>query len=77
MPRKPLTSATEVAKKLGISIDDALVLQVAHLDLLVAAATGKVDLNALARETLASRGLGRKGEWVGFDRATAEWKVAG
>lgn len=76
MPRKPLTTATEVAKKLGIG-DDAYILQVAHLDLLVAAASGKVDLNALARETLASRGLGRKGEWVGFDRATAEWKVAG
>jgi hypothetical protein len=77
MPRQqPATSAATAAKAAGVSIDDALVLQVAHLDLLLAAADGRVDLNALAREALASQGLGRRGKWVGFDAAAKEWGVS-
>ena len=32
-------------------------------------ARGEIDLNRIAREELASRGLGLRGEWVGFQKA--------
>lgn len=38
---------------------------------LVAAASGGIDLNRLARQTLAGRGLNQAGEWVGFAAAAA------
>lgn len=34
-------------------------------DILLAAAEGKVDLNQIAALLVASRGIGRKGAWVG------------
>ncbi len=36
---------------------------------LIAAATGKVDLNLLAREELANRGYDLNNQWVGFEKA--------
>lgn len=36
---------------------------------LIAAATGKVDLNLLAREELANRGYDVNNQWVGFEKA--------
>ena len=42
---------------------------------LAAAARGEIDLNRLAREELAARGLDNKGVWVGFDRAKQHHKV--
>jgi hypothetical protein len=36
---------------------------------LAAAARGEIDLNDLARQELASRGLDHDGKWVGFERA--------
>ena len=36
---------------------------------LAAAARGELDLNRLAREEMASRGLDLDGNWVGFKRA--------
>ncbi len=44
-------------------------LQLASNSVLVDVATGKVDLNVLARMELAARGLSQTGAWVGFDRA--------
>jgi len=38
-------------------------------EFLAACARGEVDMNKLARATLAGRGLGLKAEWVGFDAA--------
>lgn len=38
---------------------------------LAAAASGRIDLNALARRELAQRGLDQSGAWVGFDKAAA------
>jgi hypothetical protein len=35
-----------------------------------------LDLNQLAREEMASRGLDLKGDWVGFDRARQIHQVA-
>ena len=40
---------------------------------LVAAANGRVDFNLLAAQELANRGLSRKGAWLGFERARAEY----
>ena len=36
---------------------------------LAACARGEVDMNKLAKATLADRGLGLNGEWIGFDAA--------
>ena len=58
-----------VAILLDIPLDDVLVLQSAHVKLILAAARGEVDLNALAREEMANRGIDSRGRWVGFDEA--------
>lgn len=39
--------------------------------LLAAVAQGRVDMNKLAADELASRGLNEQGKWVGFDTARA------
>ena len=38
-------------------------------DIIAAAARGDIDLNRLAREALASRGLDHNAKWIGFDAA--------
>lgn len=65
----PMKTAAKIAKDLGLSIDETLVLQSAHIALLAAAARGEIDLNRLAQEELASRGLDCAGKWVGFEVA--------
>ncbi len=48
-------------------------LQTFAAAILVAAATGEIDLNWMAREELAARGLDRSGVWCGsFAKAKAE-----
>lgn len=49
----------------GLS-DDQVSISILDIELLKAAAQGKVDLNELARQELASRGLDHDGKWVGF-----------
>lgn len=51
--------------------DEMLSIQVLPISVLVAAATQQLDLNALAREELASRGLDVSGKWIGFKKASA------
>ena len=51
------------------TVDELGFLQTALSKVLAAAARGEIDLNQLAREELASRGLDTKGVWVGFERA--------
>ncbi len=51
------------------SIDDLGFIQLAMTEVLAAVARGELDLNRLAREELANRGLDAQGQWVGFDRA--------
>lgn len=51
------------------TIDEIGFIQIALTKVLAAAARGELDLNQLAREELASRGLNDQGAWVGFDRA--------
>ena len=48
-------------------------IHVAPLSVLVAAASGKVDLNQLALQELANRGYDRLGVWVGFKQARAQY----
>jgi hypothetical protein len=43
--------------------------------LLLDIAAGKINPVKLAKRELANRGLGKGGEWLGFDRAKKEWKV--
>ena len=49
----------------GLS-DDQVSISILDIELLKAAAQGKVDLNELARQELANRGLDHDGKWVGF-----------
>lgn len=66
--------ADEIIERLRDANDDKVHELLGHFtmtsnQLLVLAARGEVDLNRLAKGLLAGRGLGRDGEWVGFDRA--------
>ena len=61
-------------KKSGYSagpftVDEIGFIQIADAKVLAAVALGEIDLNRIAREELASRGLGLRGEWVGFQKA--------
>ena len=51
------------------TIDELGFIQIADTKVLAAVARGELVLNRLAREELASRGLDKNGQWVGFDRA--------
>jgi hypothetical protein len=51
------------------TVDEIGFIQIADTKVLAAVARGEIDLNRIAREELAARGLGLHGEWVGFDRA--------
>lgn len=51
------------------TIDEIGFIQIADTKVLAAVARGEIDLNRIAREELANRGLGLRGEWVGFKAA--------
>lgn len=51
-------------------LDPAFLYSVTATSLLLAIADGLIDPVALARQTLASRGLDENGQWCGFDEAT-------
>ena len=51
------------------TVDELGFIQIALTKVLASAARGELDLNRLAREELASRGMDQNGQWVGFDRA--------
>lgn len=53
------------------TVDDVGFIQVVPARILVAAAKGDLDLNILAREELANRGLDQAGVWVGFGAIVA------
>lgn len=56
-------------KNTQLTQDELLSIQVLPLNIILAAANGKIDLNAMAREQLAGRGLDLSGAWVGFEKA--------
>ncbi|MCE7915561.1 MAG: hypothetical protein DYH15_13030 [Nitrosomonas sp. PRO4] len=49
--------------------DELLSIQTLPISLLIAAANGQIDLNKMAKNELANRGLDLSGKWVGFDQA--------
>ena len=51
------------------TVDEVGFIQIALTKVLAAVARGELDLNQLAREELANRGLDKNGAWVGFDCA--------
>lgn len=51
-------------------------LQTFPSEILAAAARGDLDLNALARQELGSRGLDWSAKWIGFPKAAALAKCA-
>jgi hypothetical protein len=51
------------------TVDEIGFIQIALTKVLAAVARGELDLNRLAREELAARGLDKQGEWVGFEAA--------
>jgi hypothetical protein len=58
------------------TVDEIGFIQIAEAKVLAAAARGEIDLNQIAREELASRGLGLHGEWIGFQAAREVYGIA-
>ena len=50
-------------------------IQIAAIKVLAAVARGELDLNRLAKEELAARGLNDQGNWIGFDAAKKHHNV--
>ena len=50
----------------NFTVDEIGFIQIADAKVLAAVGRGEIDLNRIAREELAARGLGIHGEWVGF-----------
>ena len=59
----------------GFTVDEVGFIQITMTKVLAAVARGELDLNRLAKEELAARGLDDKGVWIGFDRAKQIHKV--
>ena len=57
------------------TVDELGFIQLALTKVLAAAARGEINLNRLAREELASRGLNDQGNWIGFDAAKKHHNV--
>ena len=74
MKNNRLEGGRQMEKKTGysagpFSVDEIGFIQIADAKVLAAVARGEIDLNRIAREELAARGLGLHGEWVGFQKA--------
>lgn len=57
------------------TVDEIGFIQTAAANILAAVARGEIDLNRIAREEMAARGLDQQGKWVGFDKAREIHKV--
>lgn len=51
------------------TLDEIEFIHAATVRVLVAVSKGELDLNIIAREELANRGLDQNGLWIGFERA--------
>lgn len=51
------------------TVDEIGFIQIAPAKVLAAVARGDIDLNRIAKEELAARGLDMRGDWVGFQKA--------
>ena len=61
----------------GFSLDDLGFIQIALTNVLAAVSRDELDLNLIAREELAARGLDKNGVWVGFENAEKIHNVKG
>ena len=57
------------------TVDETGFIQISLTKVLAAVALGELDLNRLAKEELAARGLNDRGNWIGFDAAKKHLKV--
>ena len=57
------------SKATTFTIDELGFMQLAATKVLTAVARGELDLNTVARQELANRGLDQHGKWVGFEKA--------
>ena len=57
------------------TVDETGFIQIALTKVLAAVARGELDLNRLAKEELAARGLNDQGNWIGFDAAKKHHNV--
>lgn len=64
-----MKTTADNAYEAGLNGEQISTINLFDTAVLVAAINGKIDLNQLARETLAGRGLDATGKWVGFERA--------
>ena len=64
-----LFTEQERGRQSGLTAEQLSAIQLFDTAVLSAVAAGKVDLNLLAREELAGRGLNPEGRWVGFPEA--------
>ena len=53
----------------NFTVDELGFIQLVDTKVLAAAARGEIDMNKLARDALANRGLDTQGKWVGFEKA--------
>lgn len=51
--------------------DELLSIQTIPINVIIAAANRRINLNKMARCELANRGLDQSGSWVGFKKARA------
>ena len=59
----------------AFTVDETGFIQIAAIKVLAAVARGELDLNRLAKQELAARGLNDQGNWIGFDAAKKHHKV--
>ena len=64
-----LTTEMERGRQSGLTAEKLSTIQLFDTVVLSAVAAKKLDLNLLAREELADRGLNPEGRWVGFPEA--------
>ncbi len=57
------------------TVDETGFIQIAAIKVLAAVARGELDLNRLAKQELAARGLNERGNWIGFDAAKKHHNV--
>ena len=57
--------------KTTLTEDDLLSIQTLPINVIIAAANGRIDLNKMAQCELVNRGLDQSGSWVGFEKARA------
>ena len=57
------------------TVDETGFIQIAAIKVLAAVARGELDLNRLAKEELAARGLNDQGNWIRFDAAKKHHNV--